>query len=156
MIIIDKKSLSALVEKASSTKRKRLNYNFHSTDADTLQRLLNAIEPDTYVQPHKHENPDKREVFIIIQGIAAIICFDDEGDIIEYSLLNRDEHVYAVEIPPRVWHTLVSLKEGTVLYEIKDGPFDANNDKKFAPWAPAEGDSLCELYLKNLKKRIKL
>ena len=39
--------------------RLRLNHNFHDDLADPINRMLNALEPGTYLQPHKHENPDK-------------------------------------------------------------------------------------------------
>ena len=59
MIIIDSKTLEDLSQKAKESKRKRINLNFHIGDSDLLQRFLNAMEPSTYVRPHKHENPDK-------------------------------------------------------------------------------------------------
>ena len=151
MIIIDNTMLSALSSKAKEYARRRLNLNFHTKDEDNLQRLLNAIEPDTYIQPHKHDEPDKREVFIILTGKAAILCFDDFGGVTQHTILSRDKGVFAVEIPPKTWHTLVSLEEGTVLYELKDGPYDVKNDKQFAPWAPAEGDVLCKTFLNKIK-----
>ena len=35
---------------------------------------------------------------------------------------------------------MVCLEPDTVILEVKKGPYDANTDKKFASWAPAEGD----------------
>lgn len=37
------------------------------------------------------------------------------------------------------WHTLAVLEPGTVLFELKPGPYLPLADKEFAAWAPAEG-----------------
>lgn len=37
------------------------------------------------------------------------------------------------------WHSIIALEEGTVMYEIKEGPFDENRRKMFAAWTPGEG-----------------
>ena len=101
--------------------------------------MLNAAEPGTYVQPHKHENPDKAEAFVILSGRVAILEFDDNGNVADYVILDSSVGVRAVEIPPRKWHSFIILKPGSVLYEAKDGPYDKNTEKKFAAWAPSEG-----------------
>ncbi|MGD0711098.1 MAG: WbuC family cupin fold metalloprotein [Bacteroidales bacterium] len=130
------KSLSA---EASTSVRKRKNHNFHSEESDPLQRMLNAVEPGSYVRPHKHINPDKREVFIILKGSMAIVEFDDKGAISDHIVLDAAKGNYAAEIIPASWHTVISLKEGSVYYEIKDGPYDPVTDKVFADWSPEEG-----------------
>ncbi|MDD3875878.1 MAG: WbuC family cupin fold metalloprotein [Bacteroidales bacterium] len=154
MIIIDKSLIDVVSEKAKIASRKRMNHNFHVQEDDVIQRLLNAMEPDTYVRPHKHENPDKREVFIILKGMIAIVIFNDVGKVTEKIIMNRKSGVYGVEIPARKWHTLVSLETGSVLYEIKDGPYNAMNDKIFADWAPDEGSEDAKAFLKNIIEKI--
>ena len=139
MIPITESFVTQLSNEARITARKRKNYNYHKLLSDTLQRLLNAMEPDTYVQPHKHDNPDKREAFIIIKGEVLVVEFDDHGEITEHIILNHSKGNYGVEIQEKTWHTLISLKPGSVVYELKDGPYNPENDKKFADWAPVEG-----------------
>jgi len=58
--------LNEVIQKAKNSPRGRMNYNFHDDLVDPINRMLNAFEPGTYIQPHKHENPDKREVFILL------------------------------------------------------------------------------------------
>ena len=41
---------------------------------------------------------------------------------------------YGIEIPERTWHTVVCLQSGSVVYEVKDGPYAPINDKNFASW----------------------
>jgi len=149
MIKITNNLISKISKQAVVSERKRINYNFHSQMSDPLQRLLNAIEPESYIQPHKHENPDKREIFFILQGSALVVEFDNTGNIIDYIVLNIAEGNFAVEIPEKTWHTIIALENNTVAYEFKDGPYSPLNDKNFASWAPKEGTDESERF--NLK-----
>lgn len=144
--IIDKNSLDNLSSAAKASDRQRKIFNYHLSFDDPINRMLNAVEPGSYVQPHKHENPDKREIFLLLKGKMVVVFFDDNGTITQYILLDNEEN-FGVEIPPSVWHTIVALEPGTVVYEIKDGPYSPANDKNFAPWAPKEGEKECGEYL---------
>ena len=148
--IVSPKLLDELSQKAKNSNRKRLNYNFHDDLADPINRMLNAFEPGTYIQPHRHENPDKREVFIVLRGSLVVAFFDDSGKPIDFILLDPKHGTYAIEVPPRVWHSVISLEHGTVVYEIKDGPYQQITDKNFASWAPKEGHPDCDEYLSSL------
>lgn len=142
--------LDELSQKAADSSRKRINHNFHDDLADPINRMLNALEPGTYLQPHKHENPDKREVFIVLRGSLVVVFLDNSGIATEFILLDPVNGNYAVEIPVGAWHTLIALEPGSVVYEVKDGPYLPMNDKNFASWAPKEGEARCEEYLKTL------
>jgi len=100
--------------------------------------MINVIERDAYFPPHKHEAPDKREVFIILKGIVLAVEFDDTGQIKDYIILDPEIGNFGVEIPSGKWHSLIPLAEESILYEIKDGPYDEETDKTFAEWAPLE------------------
>jgi hypothetical protein len=44
-----------------------------------------------------------------------------------------------------------------VLYEVKEGPYDAATDKRFASWAPPESDrAAAHAYLAGLRRRLGL
>ena len=148
--VIDHVLMDELTEEARKTTRRRKNMNFHFGGADLLQRMLNAFEPGTYVRPHKHEAPDKREVFLVLRGRLLMVFFDDEGHVTTRKLLDPNEGIHAVEIPPGTWHAAVSLQQGTIVYEVKDGPYDPATDKQFASWAPEEGSPEAPEYLKQL------
>jgi len=134
MIKIDNHLLSDLNNKAETSNRKRINHNFHKKNSDLLQRMLNAMEPDTYIQPHKHENPDKREVFLALKGRFVVVEFNESGEVIEYTILDPDKGNYGAEVAQGVYHTIISLEKNSVVYEVKDGPYDPETDKNFAPW----------------------
>jgi cupin fold WbuC family metalloprotein len=155
MIHINDDLINPVIRQAQHSDRKRKNYNFHQEYDDTLQRMLNAMEPGTYVQPHKHENPDKREAFLILKGSVAVLEFNNDGEIVDYVILKAGTSNLGVEIPEKTFHTLISLERGTVVYEVKDGPYSHIDDKNWAPWAPKEGDKDCAVYLETLKKELR-
>ena len=155
--LIDNQLLDRITAEARASNRKRKNYNFHKEYSDTLQRLLNAMEPGTYIRPHKHENPDKREAFWIIRGTIAVVLFNEQGDVIDCHVLNRDKGCFGIDLPPRTWHCLISIESGSVAYEVKDGPYNPIDDKNFAPWAPPEADTYAStIWLEQLLNRLEI
>lgn len=150
MKIINEGMLSNLSAQAGQNARKRKNLNFHQSEGDLLQRMLNAFEPGTYVRPHRHKNPPKREVFLVLKGRVAMMFFDDGGALSQVVALSAAEGIYGVEVDAGEWHAVVSLEKGSVVYEVKDGPYNVSTDKDFAPWAPEEGSDGCRDYLNNL------
>ncbi len=155
MIKIENAFVSEMIRDAKGSARRRKNYNFHKVPEDTLQRMIHAMEPDTYVQPHKYENPDKREAFVILKGRVAVIEFDEDGFILDYITMNHESGNYGVDIQPGTWHTLICLEPGSVVYEVKDGPYNPSSDKQFARWAPREGDPDALKYNEKIIKSIK-
>jgi cupin fold WbuC family metalloprotein len=139
LIPFDEPLLNATAEAARSSPRQRHITRFHELP-EPFQRMLNAIEPESYVRPHRHLDPDKAEVFIALQGSALVVRFTDDGAPIEGVLLDAGGPVRGVEIPVGAWHSLLSLQRGTVLFEAKEGPYAQATDKDFAPWAPPETD----------------
>lgn len=136
MIKIDHKLLSQITIKAKNSERLRMNYNFHKEMDENIQRMLNALEPDTYLPPHRHINPDKEEIFLVLSGSVLLVEFDDQGIITDHMLIDPKLGSYAAEVKAGVWHTLLSLETGTVIYEIKQGPFTPISPENIAPWAP--------------------
>lgn len=150
MKIIDVNLLNTLSKEATQNSRLRKNFNFHTHGSDTLQRMLNAIEPDSYVQPHRHLSPAKREMFVILSGKMLVVIFDDNGKPISNTILDIDGDTKGIEIQPHEWHTIISLQKGSVVFEIKDGPYNVDDDKWFAPWAPTPNSPQAAQYLKML------
>jgi len=153
MIKIENDLLNEVSVKAKNSSRRRMNHNFHKDYSDTLQRLLNVMEPFSYIQPHKHESPDKREVFLILKGRMAVVEFNETGIITDHILLDPLMGTYGAEIAERTYHTIIALDPGTVAFEVKDGPYNAIDDKNFAPWAPKEGDPGARKYLKGILQK---
>jgi len=156
MIKIDHFLLNKTSAQAKVAPRRRMNFNFHKDSSDTLQRLLNAMEPLSYIQPHKHEDPDKREAFFALRGRIVVIEFDELGNIADHMLLNPIIGNFGAEIPERTFHTIISLDPDTIAYEIKDGPYSPIDDKNFASWAPKEGDPDADAYIEDLLKELNI
>lgn len=140
MKIINEALLDETSAKATASPRLRINHNFHKTLNDPVNRLLNAMEPGSYIRPHRHINPDKDEIFLLLRGRVAVFTFDDEGNITEKLVLDPLEGAYGAEIEPGVWHSLLVLKPKTVIYEVKAGPFVALTADNMAPWSPCADD----------------
>ncbi len=157
MKVFTQKYLSELSEIAVGSQRKRQHKNIHESFADPCQRFFNAIEPDSYIRPHRHSNAGGGELLIGIRGEMALILFDDFGDIVEAikvgPLHSNEDMAFGVEVQPRQWHTVVSFVTGSVLLEVKAGPFDPNAAKEMASWAPSESSDEAKNYLNKLMSK---
>lgn len=135
------RDLQSLSAEAAVSPRRRKNLNLHPVLEDSIQRLFNAMEPGTYVRPHRHARPEGWELMLVVKGEFAILRFDDHGIVTERVELGAPGGPLAVEIPAYAWHTVVALAPGTCLFEVKPGPYSPVDDKDFADWAPGEGET---------------
>lgn len=150
---INQELLNQVSQEAADSPRKRKNYNFHQYE-ENANRMLNAIEPDSYVRPHHHQHPPKPEAFLVLQGKGAVIIFNDEGQVLEVYSLDPQKAQWGVDIPAGWYHTILSLEAGSVFYEVKPGPYIPSTDKDFASWAPKEGTSEAKEYLDTLHQMV--
>ncbi len=134
--VINAALLDRTTQKAKESGRLRMNHNFHVSEQAPLNRLLNAVEPGTYVRPHRHLNPDKVDVIVVLRGRLLSVVFDDNGEVVDHVVLSPAEGVYGMEVAPGLWHTIVVLESGTVIYEVKEGPYVPLSPENFAPWSP--------------------
>ncbi len=156
MKILDENLIKNLIKEAQNSSRKRTIFRFHRRK-ELVQRMVNVIEPESYVPPHKHEKPDKVEAFVILKGRVAVLKFNNQGKIIQKEVLDEKGPIYGVDIAPGEWHNMVALKKHSAVYEVIQGPYKKKSHKKFAPWAPAEEEkSEAKKYLRNLKKSLGL
>lgn len=139
--LVTHESLHALSMEAASRSRLRKNLNLHPQLDDPIQRMFNAMEPGTYVRPHRHARANGWELMMCIKGAFSILLFDDTGTVTHRYDLAAEQGDLAVEIPAHTWHALVSHRSGTVMFEIKHGPYSPLDDKDFAAWAPSEEQS---------------
>ena len=116
-------TLDALSAEAAHLSRRRKNLNVHPVLADPIQRLFNALEPGTYARPHRHARDGVWELMVVVRGAFAVLRFDDEGRVLARADLRAGDGDCAVEIPAHAWHSVVSLVPGTIMFEIKPGPY---------------------------------
>lgn len=147
MIIINQSHLDALSAQARENSRLRKNLNIHPSDDFCCHRLFNAIEPGSYLRPHRHLDPVKDETFLIVRGMLGVIMFDDKGNVEETGLLSSRGETIVLDIPHGRFHAAVSLETGTIFFEVKAGPFLPLSEGEKAAWAPEDGSPEANAYL---------
>lgn len=119
-MVIDDKVLDGLSNKAKASPRLRMNLNFHQSLDEKCHRFLNAVEPGAEIPIHRH--PTKEESFILLRGRVRVTTYNDDGTVIESTVLDPLKGLYGVNIGKNVWHTIEAL-ESSVIFECKEGPF---------------------------------
>lgn len=154
--------MGSLIDEAKANSRRRKHKNLHTDYQEACQRFFNAIEPDSYLRPHCHGPCQGAETLIAIKGLLAFLVFGREGEVQAVHLFGAGNHAeepgvaVGVEVQPGQWHTVISLESGSILLEMKGGPFDPEAPKYFASWAPEEMTQEGQVYLEALKKHVSL
>ncbi len=151
VVCVSTAHMKQATQAARDSARARVILPFHKSHEDPLHRMLNAMQPATYVQPHRHLTVPKAEVFLVLQGAIDFLVFDDVGKITHALALRAGTAEFGIDLASGLFHTFLVRAEDTVLYEIKCGPYTGLNDKDFADFAPAEGSSQVPVYLRNLE-----
>ena len=150
--IVTTQMLDELCAQAAAAPRRRKNLNVHFSEQSPCNRLYNAGETDTYIQPHCHAAPTKDETMLIIRGKMGVVIFDAQGNVTETALLDANGKNCTVTIPSGVFHTSVMLEQNSMIFEAKAGPYAPLQAHEKAAWAPAEGDPAAPALLAKLKK----
>ena len=121
MKLIDKQLIDEVSRQAKQSDRLRMNHNFHQSLDDKCHRFLNAVEPGTKVEIHRH--PTKDESFVLLRGRVRVNTYNDDGIVMESVVLCPEDGLYGVDIPKNIWHNVECLKPDSVIFECKEGPF---------------------------------
>lgn len=151
MKVVTRELVALVSAEARQSPRLRKNYNLHPSDESRCHRLLNAIEPGSYIRPHRHLDPEKDEAFILMSGSLGIVTFTDSGDVAETVLLSHAGGYLAADIPHNVYHTALSLESGTVFYETKAGPYRPLSEDEKGAWAPEDNSLQAGVFLEQLR-----
>lgn len=149
--LIDRALLDNLTAEADGAPRLRKHRNFHPGDAYPAHRLLIAIEPGSYVAPHRHLDPNKDETLLVVRGRLGVVIFRAENAVDRSIVLQAGGEAIGIDIPHGVFHTVLALEPGTVFFEAKAGPYVPVAETERAPWALAEGAPAALEYLKALQ-----
>jgi cupin fold WbuC family metalloprotein len=128
---VDERQLDELLRQAAAGARRRSHILLHQDHQDQVQRLLIAIEPDSYVRPHVHS--EQWEMLVLLRGRLDLLIFSPRAELVQR--LAMDVAAPVVQIPPGTFHGAVALSASVVM-EVKPGPYRPN---EFAEWAPEEG-----------------
>jgi cupin fold WbuC family metalloprotein len=120
-MLIEEKLLDSVTSRAKTSDRLRMNYNLHDSLDAKAQRLLNALEPGTELPIHRHQHT--AETYIVLRGAIKVLFYNDERMLTNEFMINPLEGRYGIHIPAGQWHTLEVLESGTVIFEVKDGPY---------------------------------
>ena len=113
--------LDDLTAQAKESPRLRMNMDLRNSPEDQSQRMLNAIEPGSEVPIHRHQLSS--ETVVCLRGRLFEEYYDEAGSVVDSIELTPCGPVVALNIPAGQWHTVRSMESGTVILEVKDGPY---------------------------------
>ena len=140
---INKELLETLLVEAKENPRLRQNFDLRTSSADTSQRMLNALQPQTEVPIHRHEKTS--ETVICLVGKLEEIIYEEVNDYVHETtsccddvirqksfkevsrqILSPADGKFGIQIPAGAWHT-VNVIEPSVIFEAKDGTYRGND-----------------------------
>ncbi|MDZ7718537.1 MAG: WbuC family cupin fold metalloprotein [Balneolaceae bacterium] len=133
------------------SERLRIILPIHRTQDARVQRMINFLQPGTYIRPHKHPLEHATESLVLIEGSIRFYTFDENGTVLTKIEINGEPFPGVIDIESKVWHSFIVLEENTILFECKKGPYDAENDKIFAEWSPEEGNNDVEKWMERFE-----
>jgi cupin fold WbuC family metalloprotein len=137
---IGESELNALRAAAKASAKRRARINAHPDGEDALHEMIIAIDPSSYIRPHKH--PGKSEAFHIIEGEVDIVVFTDDGEIDRIVPLGppRSGRAFYYRMSSAFFHTLIIRSDVLIVHEITNGPFRPSATV-FADFAPDDRDA---------------
>ena len=126
-MVINQALLDKLTEEAKASPRLRMNLDLRNSADDQSQRMLNAIEPGSPLPIHRHRHTS--ETVVCLRGRLVWEFYDELERICTESIeLSPNGAVVALNIPAGQWHTVRALESGSVILEMKDGPYEPLQD----------------------------
>lgn len=119
--------LDDLTAKAKASERLRMNLDLRDSDADSSQRMLNAIEPGSTLPIHRHQKTS--ETMVCLRGKLRVEYYDElERTCSDSFVIEPNGTNVAVSIPAGQWHTVHALESGTCILEMKNGAYEPLSD----------------------------
>lgn len=137
---------------ARSLDRQRYPKILHEQGA-SFNRVINFMMQSSYMQPHLHPGTEKIEKIYIIEGKLATLFFDEKGEIVETTFVEKGA-CEMIEVPAFTWHTYVILSEFAITYETMMGKYDPKTWKEFSAFSPAENSTTSADYLRQLREKV--
>ena len=114
--------LDNLTKQAKASPRLRMNMDLRNSPEDLSQRMLNAIEPGSPLPIHRHIKTS--ETVVCLRGRLVWEFYDElERICTERIELSPNGPVVALNVPQGQWHTVKALESGSVILEMKNGPY---------------------------------
>jgi cupin fold WbuC family metalloprotein len=124
-----------LCQGAAKNPNQRMRLCTHTNENDVVHEMLIALTRASYVRPHKHVG--KPESFHIIDGVADVILFDDQGRILDVIRMTdyRSGGTFYYRLAAPCFHTVCVESDVLLFHETTQGPFDRASTV-FPTWAP--------------------
>ena len=150
VFVLDELTLSKGKSTSRKSSRLRMIQPVQRSQKAKVQRLLNFLQPGTYIRPHCHPLEQATESVCLLSGALEVLIFNSHGSIHTRHHLTPTSPL--IDIEPGVWHGMVVQAPDTVIFEVKEGPYNPKTDKKFASWSPEEGSPDVKEFLARLQK----
>ena len=122
VMVIDKQVLDRLTMQAKESPRLRMAMDLRNSPDDGSQRMLNAMEPGTVMPVHRHRSTS--ETVVVLRGIIRWDYYNDNGEKTNSFVLDANGDIRCINVDMGQWHSPECLESGTVLLEMKDGPYE--------------------------------
>lgn len=122
-MIFDNKTLDELSKKAKVSPRLRQSLDLRTSPDDQSQRMLNALEPGTMVPIHRHRHSS--ETMVMVRGKLEEYLYDEDGKLTTTIIMEPGGAHPLIQLEKGQWHTLKCLESGTIIFEAKDGAYEA-------------------------------
>ncbi len=120
--------LDNLTEQAKASPRLRMNYDLRNSPEDGSQRMLNAIEPGSPLPVHRHQKSS--ETVVCLRGRLVWEYYDESERVCTERIeLSPNGPIVALNVPCGQWHTVKALESGSVILEVKDGPYEPQSQE---------------------------
>jgi len=85
------------------------------------------LEMGTELPIHRHQHT--AETYILLQGSIKVLFYNEKKELIDSTILNSLEGKFGIDIPAGQFHTIEILENGSVIFEVKDGPYTPLEEK---------------------------
>lgn len=156
-IHVDWDFVNELKQMAIDQTDKSIRLCLHDGPDALFHTMIIIQKKGSYYRPHKHR--EKSECFHIIEGSMAVVCFSDDGSVIDGRYLQSDQ-TFMYRVAENMYHTVIPITPIVVYHESKVGQFVKESDSTLAPWAPVgtdqtENDAYYETLVNQIKLEIK-
>ena len=145
--------LKGLAKKNNS---KKIRICAHQNTEEALHEMLIVHDYGAYIRPHRHFA--KSESIHIIEGMADLIIFNEDGAVLQCLRLGdyMSGNLFYFRMASPQFHTLLIRSPTLVFHETTNGPFD-RAETEFAPWSPGAAKEIeIAVFIKTLEEKIKL
>ncbi len=139
IVKIGEGEINFLKEQALHNSRKSIRLCMHRDITDDVHEMFILHSKETYVRPHKH--PGKDVSYHIIEGIADLVLFDEQGEIFDVIPLGEygTGRKFYYRLNKVAYYTPFVRSDFLLFHETIRGPFQ-RSDTIYAPWAMVEGN----------------